>query len=382
MIQQTILPRVNTRIGTLTKSYRFNGGRATVQLDSFGKYELIVNGSHHSPLENIAKRDAGYKEAIHAVSKRMADAFEKRDTLFKNLHRKAPGVLTLAECKKKFQTLAPKRYRRDTFPIPRPTTATIRKELEEEARILLPDLYTDRKEERRAFVKEHEKEAIAARLRAYEEVQTFFSDLQDDKEARANAIYQQEYELKKSEMEEHLKGDEDLTKRNITRILNEMSLPYRVEIYCDYHEETGLLNTAIEIQEDMKLPADKANVLTSGRISVKAKTPREMTQFRTDTIASIIYYVAASLFNATANIRIQQVFVWLEGIKEGLICILFDRDKFAQLNMRTIKPLVNYCEWPRVDALRMMRGLSQFEPIEAENFRNAIAHFKVENGIQ
>lgn len=61
MIQQTIFPRVNTHIAAISKSYRFNGGTATVQVDSLGNYEVMVNGSRFSSQENSAKRDADYK---------------------------------------------------------------------------------------------------------------------------------------------------------------------------------------------------------------------------------------------------------------------------------------------------------------------------------
>ena len=74
MIQQTIFPRVNTHIAAISKSYRFNGGTATVQVDSLGNYEVMVNGSRFSNQENIAKRDAAYKPAIGDISIKMVSA--------------------------------------------------------------------------------------------------------------------------------------------------------------------------------------------------------------------------------------------------------------------------------------------------------------------
>lgn len=96
----------------------------------------------------------------------------------------------------------------------------------------------------------------------------------------------------------------------------------------------------------------------------------------------MIYYVAASLFNAAINIRTQRVSVWLDGKREGIIWIQFDRDKFSKLSMRTVNPMLNYYDWPRVDALRMVRGASQFDTMDANSFKNAIAQTKVENGIE
>lgn len=381
MIQQTIFPRINTHIAAISKSYRFNGGTATVQVDSLGNYEVMVNGTRFSSQENSAKRDTNYKPTVSDVSVKMVAAFEKRDAEFTTMHKKAARMQKLSEHQKKIDTLSPQKYERELFPLSRPGREDVRQELEAEAEIRFVDLYEDKQKERTTFVNEHEKDTMAARLRAYEEVQSFFSDLQDYKESRANSAFQKEYERQKKEIEDYISGEKTLTGRNIRVILGELSLPYRVEISCDYDEKSGLLNTDIEFYGDMNLPTNKTYILASGKISVKDKLVKEMEQFKTETIVSMIYYIAASLFNATINIRTQRVSVWLDGKREGLIWIQFDRIKFSKLSMRTVNPMLNYYDWPRVDALRMVRGVSQFDTMDAKSFKNAIDQAKAENGI-
>lgn len=381
MIQQTIFPRVNTHIAAISKSYRFNGGAATVQVDSLGNYEVLVNGSRFSSQENSAKRDANYKPTVGDISIKMVSAFEKRDAEFTAMHKKAARIQKLSEHQKKIDALSPQKYERESFPLSRPRREDVRRELEAEAEVSIVDLYDDKRKERAAFVNEHEKDAMAARLRAYEEIQSFFSDLQDDKETHANAQFQKEYERQKKEIEDYINGEPSLTEHNIRMILGELALPYRVEISCDYNEKLGLLNTEIEFYGDMNLPTNKTNILASGKISVKDKLVKEMEQFKTETIVSMIYYVAASLFNAAINIRTQRITVWLDGKREGLIWIQFDRSQFSKLSMRTVNIMLNYYDWPRVDALRMVRGASQFDTIDANSFRNAIAQVMADNGI-
>ncbi len=381
MIQQTIFPRVNTHIAAISKSYRFNGGTATVQVDSLGNYEVLVNGSRFSSQENSAKRDADYKPAVGDISVKMVSAFEKRDAEFTAMHKKAARMQKLSEHQKKIDALTPQKYERESFPLSRPRREDVRRELEAEAEVSIVDLYDDKRKERTAFVNEHEKDAMAARLRAYEEIQSFFSDLQDDKETRANAQFQKEYERQKKEIEDYINGEPSLTEHNIRMILGELALPYRVEISCDYNEKLRLLNTDIEFYGDMNMPTNKTNILASGKISVKDKLVKEMEQFKTETIVSMIYYVAASLFNAAINIRTQRITVWLDGKREGLIWIQFDRSQFSKISMRTVNTMLNYYDWPRVDALRMVRGASQFDTIDANSFRNAIAQVMKDNGI-
>lgn len=353
-----------------------------MQVDSLGNYEVMVNGSRFSSQENSAKRDADYKLVINDISLKMVAAFEKRDAEFTAMHKKAARIQKFSEQQKKIDALSPQQYERESFPFSRPMREDVRRELEAEAEIRFSDLYEDKRKERTTFVNEHEKEAMAARLRAYEEIQSFFNDLQDDKEARANALFQKEYERQKKEIEDYINGEETVTERNIRMILGELSLPYRVEISCDYDDKSGLLNTDIEFHGDMNLPTNKTNILSTGKISVKDKLVKEMEQFKTETIVSMIYYVAASLFNAAINVRTQRVSVWLDGKREGLVWIQFDRAKFAKLGMRTVNTMLNYYDWPRVDALRMVRGASQFDTMDANNFKNAIAQAKAENGIE
>ena len=351
-----------------------------MQVDSLGNYEVMVNGSRFSSQENSAKRDAAYKSTVGDISIKMVSAFEKRDAEFTAMHKKAARMQKLSEHQKKIDALSPQQYERESFPLSRPRREDVRRELESEAETSIVALYEDKRSERAAFVNGHEKDAMAARLRAYEEVQAFFNDLQDDKEVRANIIFQKEYERQRKEIEDYINGEPSVAERNIRMILGELSLPYRIEISCDYNASLGLLNTEIELQNDLNLPTNKTNILASGKISVKDKLVKEMEQFKTETIVSMIYYVAASLFNAAINIRTQRVSVWLEGKREGLIWIQFDRNSFSKLSMRTVNPMLNYYDWPRVDALRMVRGASQFDPFDAVSFKNAITQVMTDNG--
>ena len=373
MIQKTIYPRTDTLIPAISKNFRFNGGVATVQLDSLGNYEVLVNGSRYSSLENTAKRDADYKPAVADVSSKMLTAFEKRDAQFTMMHKSAPRMQKLNEQQKKIDALAPQQYTRQSFPLSRPVREEIRRELEAEATIRFVDVYDDMKKQRTSFVAENEKEAMAARLRAYEEVQAFFGELEDARESRANAIFQKEYERQRKEIEDYINGEVSVTEHKIHTILGEINLPFRVEVESQYNKDAQLLTTNIEFYGDMNLPNTKGNILSTGRISVKEKLVKEMEQLKTETIISMVYYFAASLFNASINIQTQRISVWLDGKREGILWIQFDRTQFGKLSMRTVNTMLNYYDWPRVDGLRVVRGATQLGTLDANSFNNAIA---------
>lgn len=381
MIKQTIYSRVNTHIAAISRSYRFNGGTATVQLDSLGNYEVLVNGSRFSALENAAKRDSGYKTSIADISAKMQAAFEKRDSDFTGMHRNAPKMQRLSEHEKKINDLAPKKYVRKQFSMSRPMRDEVRKELQQEAAIRFADLYDEKTKERNAYINEHEKEAMALRLRGYEEIQAFFSDLQDDKESRANAAFQKEYDRQRKEIEDYIYGEQRSTEERLRNILGEINLPFKIDVACDYVEKKSLLNVDIVLPTDLNIPTNKANILSSGRVSVKDKLVKEVEQLKTETIVSLVYYIAASLFNGAINIQTQRVSVWTSGMNEGLLWIQFDRNKFSRLSMRTVNVMVDYYEWPRIDALRMVRGASQFDGIFSHDFKNAINQTMIDNGI-
>lgn len=382
MIQETVYARVSPLIPAITRSYRFNGGTATVQLDSLGNYEILVNGSRFSSLENSAKRAPGYKASVGDVSSKMMAAFEKRDADFTAMQKKATRIQKLSEHQKKIDNMSPERYERESFPLSRPGREEIRKDLEREAKIRFADLYEDRCQEITTFVNEHEKDAFAARMRAYEAVQTFFDELQNNKEAKANAIFQKEYERKKKEIEDFIFGETSTAETNIRMILCDLHLPFRIEITCDYSQPLGLLETKIELPIDLGIPSSKTNILASGKISVKDKLVKEVEQCKTETILSLVYYVAASLFNATINIKTQRVSVVTAGGNEGVLWVQFDRKKFSHLSMRTVIPLQDYYDWPRIDAMRVVRGASQFDTMDIACFNRAIKQIMAENGIE
>lgn len=372
MIKQTIYSRVNTHIAVISRSYRFNGGTATVQLDSLGNYEVLVNGSRFSALENAAKRAPGYKIIIEDLSTKMLAAFGKRDSDFVGMHRNAPKIQSISEHQKKIKDLTPKKYIREQFVMNRPMRDEVRKELEQEAAIRFADLYDDRTKERNAYINEREIEAMALRLRGYEEIQAFFFDLQDDKESRANATFQKEYDRQRKEIEDYINGEQRSTEERLRNILGGINLPFTIDICCDYAENKGLLNVDIVLPYDLNVPSQKANILSSGKISIKDKLVKELEQLKTETIISLVYYVAASLFNGAINIKTQHVSVWTTGMKEGLLSIQFNRDKFSYLSTRTINIMLDYYEWPRIDALRVVRGATQLQPISPIDFKRMI----------
>lgn len=372
MISKTIFPRTNGHIPAITKDFRFSGGRATVALDSLGNYEVLVNGQRFSSLENTAKRDADYKPAVSAVSLQMVTAFEKRDARFNGMHKAAARMKKLGELQKEIDAIPLQKYTRQSFPLPRPTRDAIRHELEEEAAIRFVDVYEDKKKERANFVAEGEKEAMAARLRGYEEIQAFFEELEDSKEARANAIFKKEYNRQKKELNDFIIGEIAQTEEKIRAILDELNLPFRVEVECEYDKDKSLLTTDIELWDDMNIPTNKTNILSTGRISVKDKLVKEIEQLRTETTVSMVYYFAASLFNASINIKTQRISFWLSGKREAVLWIQFNRDQFGKLSMRTVNPVSNYYDWPHIDALRVVRGAYQFDTIEANAFKAAI----------
>lgn len=373
MIQQTIYSRVSSHIPAISLSYRFNGGVATIQLDSYGNYEVLVNGSRFSALENTAKRDSAYKATVAEVTTRMIAAFEKRDSSFVGMHRNAEKIQLLSDHQKRIDDLAPYKYVRESFGMSRPMRDEVRKELQQEAAVLFADLFEDKTAERNAYVKEHEKEAMALRLRGYEELQAFFAEIQDDKEARANAVFQKDYERQRKEIEDFINGEMHLTEEGLRTILSGINLPFKIDISCDYVDKNGLLTVEIVLPADLNVPATKANILSSGKISVKDKLVKEAEQLKTEAIVSLVYYIAASLFNAAINIQTQRVSVLTNGKRDGLLWIQFDRNRFSQLSMRTVNLMVDYCDWPRMDALRMVRGAYQFDEIAAVDFKNEIA---------
>lgn len=375
MIKQTIYVHRNPAIHKITcrSSYEFDGGIATVELDSVSKkYVLLANGSKCTIQDYNAGMDSDYEPAIYDVSKRMKEALDERDAAFTAMHKKAAPVLTISEYQKKIDGLSPDRYNREAFPLPRPNRDEIRRELEREAGIRFADLFEDTHMERALFVDEHEEEALDARLQAYEEVSDFFDKVQDYKEAAANAAFQQEYERKKKDIEDFIYGEISKTENNIQTILSSLTLPFSIDVTCDYNKQFGLLSTIIEMPIGYEVPTTRAIMQANGRVIIKDKHPMELEQTKTDTILSFVYYVAASLFNATINIQRQRITVLTSDGAKGILWVEFDREHFSQLDLQNLSPQLDYPFRPHIDSSRSIRGFSQIEPMDIATFNGAI----------
>lgn len=381
MVQQTVYARVSTRIPAVSNNFRFSGGTATVQLDSLGNYEILINGNRFSSQENTAKRDSAYKGAVADVSSQMLRAYDKRDAEFINLHDKSPKLLTLKEQQDNISKIPLQQYQREKFPMTRPLREDIRQELQQEASIRFADLYEDRVKEQNDFIIEHEKDAMAQRLRAFEEIQDFFSSLQDDKAAKINAVFQKEHDRQCKEIEDFINGEQKSTEERLRTILGEINLPFEIDVVCEYIQNKGLLTVDLVLPTDLNIPTKKANILSSGRVSVKDKLVKELEQQKTDTIISLVYYIAASLFNASINIKNQRISVWTEGKSAGLMWVEFDRNKFSKLNMWTTNVSADYYEWPHIDDVKVVRGASQFNEITNQEFKNSINQLIQDNEV-
>lgn len=210
--------------------------------------------------------------------------------------------------------------------------------------------------------------AFRGRIQAYEEIQEFFNGIQDVKEQKANRTYQRQYDKAKQEIIDYINGEDKITEEKIKNILNSLSLPYRVDISCFYSKSDGLLQTDLELSTDLNLPTKKVSILASGKISVKDKLVKEIEQFKTEAILSLIYYIAGSLFNGSINIQKQQVTIWINGKREGLLQVVFNRDRFVSQDFRTLNLLSDYNEYQRIDSLRIVRGAAQFDTLPKEAF--------------
>lgn len=368
MIIQTIDTSVITQIKPLSISYQFKGGTATVELDGMGNYSLLVNGLNFSTQENSAKRDPKYKACVLEISNMLTNVFELRDAVYINLHKRSPKMQLLLDCQKQLSALSPQKVESDPFPFPRPLPSDVQHDLEKEAEFLFRDLYSDMENERKAFVIANVKNATNNRLKAYEEVQAFFELLQDQKNSETNAHFLKEYKDKKSKIESYIAGHRDATENEIRSILNQLMLPFQIETSCEYIESEGILNTEIVLPWDMKIPDTKTICLSSGKISVKNRLLRETEELRVLTILSLVYYVAASLFNASINIKNQRVTVWQYNKSGGILFIQFLRNRFSQINLNTENLLFNINSWPYLTSLRTVRGSIQLDSIDPSRF--------------
>lgn len=180
-----------------------------------------------------------------------------------------------------------------------------------------------------------------------EKAKQFFIEKETATQINKDKEFNDEYTEIKKELEEILKGDNEYVEVRIEGILNGITLPVEFTVNYEYHQDIKQLKIDLHLPQPNDLPQEKANVLSSGKLSIKHKTQKEMKYEYSQCVCGIAFYLCGTFFNISTNINDIIISGCLERINKAtgnlenqyIYSVKFSRLKFASLNFKNIDPL-------------------------------------------
>ena len=354
MIRCTITPTISLSIPDKCAAYHVHGHDVSVCLNECGTYTTEGVDDEH---------DARYQQITREVTERMVAACQQRERILRTLHTAAPRIWLESEVTEYMARMQMSQFRPTPFPLFRPVTTDVQRELEHEAEIKFGNILADRSAERELFVNSRLKAEYEARVRAWTDALAFHKQVQEYKQAQFNTHHKTEYEQRMLSMRSFMQGEAEYVNNRIRALLESLKLPFRVNIRCIYHEQEQRLVTQVELPEKLGLPRHEALIQPDGRIKLVEKSKYELLQLQTETILSVVYLVAATLFQASTNISTHKVNVWLHNRVDALLAVEFSRADMAQTDMKHLYPLADYHKHRRRDNIQVDEDVIRFLPM-------------------
>lgn len=185
------------------------------------------------------------------------------------------------------------------------------------------------------------------RVTKWEEDKRKHDEKEQEIAKKMNALYQEEFEKKQDLLIKRLEGDENYVNSRIDAVLSEINLPHEFSFEYVYDQEKCLLCLNVDLPEIEDIPNQKAVYLSSGKVSIKAKTQGELRHDYAKTVCGLAFYLAGKMYEISPNIDLLRIAGYTQRTNKRtdivedqyIYVVLFEREPFMALNLKTISPI-------------------------------------------
>lgn len=359
-------------VDSVSHSFRFwtgaNGGNAELTLSPYGDYSLKV---YSLMSEGTVKRTDAYKDAVEIVTKAMHKAYEEESAAYTMLHHKMVTVPDRSKAETQLRTLAPKTYTKQSILLPRPSKKEVEADLIAEA-----ESYQHTAKEENFSVDAYVKKRLSAetenRQARWQDALELFESIENAREERTNAQYYAEYEIEKHKLEDYLSGEESVIKEGIANLEQNLIVPINMFLEYKYQQKEGILDVDLTLEDTIPVSVMKTEINASGKISIKNKLVREMTDDKTRCVLGLMFLMGSHLFAISPNIQHVRIALWTGNKAAGYIWIDFDRASFSRLMPRRLTPETDVYNFPNIVNLKAKGGAVEVTPFEAPMFKKMV----------
>lgn len=365
-----IVASLPKQVQACKETFYTNHGYGTVELTPYGDYLLNTVGI----TDAAARRANEYKNAYKKVSLNMLHAYEAETRAFTSLHRDMPSVESVVKLKNDLMALSPKKYKRGHFAFSKPIKDDVEKDLIEEVKnINFDKTNTSNHVDEKIFVKEHINEMIEVRQHAWQEACDFYNKIEDAREERENAKFFAEYKTLYNNKKEYLEGKESVVRNGLLNLCGTISVPYNLGLTSTYSQVSHVLDVSVIVKDGISVPTSKATILTSGKISIKNKLVRETITERTTSAVSLVYFIAANLFNVSPNVQYLRLSLYERNKQNPLLWVEFEREKFSRTRPKMVDVVSDILGYPNVLEFKNRADSVELCTMNKTSFDNNVA---------
>ena len=324
--------------------------KVAIGLDDKGKPTLSITDLDDRPItdEKIlrsVKRSEKYKESVNGLIEQKKVELDEETSKFIFISKFTPAIVSEADIQKAIENLTPKIHDALHFEIEKPTEEKVAIDVEDEAKKNISSLlFWKNKGLRDAYVSENLPSRFQRKLAEWNTERDAFIEKENLIKVAKDKEYNDDYMAEKKELESIRKGSPDYINERIETILSEISLPAEFSVSYEYNVEIKQLKIDLDLPEIEDMPQEKATILSSGKISIKQKTQKELNQEYAHCVCGIALYLGGTFFNISTTI----VEIVISGFTQRLnkangntedqsiYSVKFTRDKFAGLKFEKV----------------------------------------------
>ena len=334
-------------INNATKSLPLSSYNITITIGDNGEKYIEVHDSYGLEVSDSSiiakiKRTDKYKAELERA------LFEKQEEInsaFLSMIRickLSEKPVDFVEIRKAYNRLCAKLDLDTLFTRPKPQEEEIRKVLLTEAESKISSIFFwTNNAKRQAYVEERLSAQYADAVKQWEEEREKYISAEVEKR-----------EAEKKRLEKIFRTDLEGIYESIDEVLKNITLPADFAVNYEIVDRTLYLDLDLPEIEDMS--SEKANILASGKISIKQKTQKELAGDYALCVCGMSYFFASLFFNTTPEIDNVAVAGYTQranaklGTTEDqyIYSILFDRERFSKLDLRTIDPIESFYLFP------------------------------------
>lgn len=292
------------------------------------------------------KKTPQYNEKVEFLKQEIINKVHKVNDQFINIYELTPKLKTDQDWTNEYNNLKSVVYLKKEFSVPESSIEEEVSQLEERAKKEVKSVFFWKNESKRQEFVNANLELLRQEKERWETEKMLF---QREESKRKDKIDEENKAIEKRKWEIEnciLIGNSDYINAKIEEILSILELP--VDFSVDFNfKEPDMIELDLDLPEIEDLPNKKANLLSSGKLSVKEKNKKQILHDYATCVHGLAFFLAGLFFNISPKITQINIAGYTQRLdpKTGntkdiyIYFVEFEREIFSKLNIPQINPI-------------------------------------------